>query len=370
MKIRKLAITNFRRFSNTVEIDFTDVFDQPQDLILIAGPNSSGKTTILDAIAMALESASGWNCTRDDLPVSPRYVVRSGKPRATVSMELQFSQAELDATNELITLAGKSWEHPTDTNLEITWEYPDPLGEFPRGRCQYSPANGRALLQGRKLALELSKTKVVPIERCREVGATFTFDQQRSSIKRRISKALQEVIRPEMPDGGSDETKAAQEILLQMAIKAGGVRRPDAGESHFEEVRRRFHQLCRPKRILDYVADDNSEDVDVPFTDGRSEFNYFGLSSGEQMILSYLLGFVDRRIARSVVLIDELELHLHPIWQQSVLYALRQIGDDNQLIVTTHSPHLRDIAPTGSVYLLGDLDANPTEPTSQEVVHA
>jgi len=41
-----------------------------------------------------------------------------------------------------------------------------------------------------------------------------------------------------------------------------------------------------------------------------------------------------------VVLIDEVELHLHPSWQQTVLPRLMDIFPNVQFIVTTHSPQV------------------------------
>lgn len=42
----------------------------------------------------------------------------------------------------------------------------------------------------------------------------------------------------------------------------------------------------------------------------------------------------------AVVLIDEIELHLHPGWQQTVLADLRRVFPRTQFIVTTHSPQV------------------------------
>ena len=39
-----------------------------------------------------------------------------------------------------------------------------------------------------------------------------------------------------------------------------------------------------------------------------------------------------------VVLIDELDLHLHPAWQKKVLNSLLTIFPKIQFIITTHSP--------------------------------
>ena len=50
--------------------------------------------------------------------------------------------------------------------------------------------------------------------------------------------------------------------------------------------------------------------------------------------------------SEAVVLIDEIELHLHPSWQQRILGDLRRTFPNAQLIVSTHSPQvLTTVAP-------------------------
>lgn len=46
------------------------------------------------------------------------------------------------------------------------------------------------------------------------------------------------------------------------------------------------------------------------------------------------------RRVRGLVLIDEVDMHLHPEWQQVVLPSLREAFPNVQLIVTTHSPQV------------------------------
>lgn len=41
-----------------------------------------------------------------------------------------------------------------------------------------------------------------------------------------------------------------------------------------------------------------------------------------------------------VVLIDEVDLHLHPAWQQRIVSSLRQAFPEVQFILTTHSPQV------------------------------
>ena len=48
----------------------------------------------------------------------------------------------------------------------------------------------------------------------------------------------------------------------------------------------------------------------------------------------------DPLMSEAIVLIDEVELHLHPSWQQRVLIDLRRTFPNAQFIVSTHSPQL------------------------------
>jgi len=75
------------------------------------------------------------------------------------------------------------------------------------------------------------------------------------------------------------------------------------------------------------------------------------LSDGEKCTLA-LLGDLARRIAianpyrenplegEGIVLIDEIELHMHPSWQRRILGVLKQLFPNIQFIITTHSPQV------------------------------
>ena len=53
-----------------------------------------------------------------------------------------------------------------------------------------------------------------------------------------------------------------------------------------------------------------------------------------------------------IVLIDEVDMHLHPSWQQTVLGSLRRAFPRLQLIVTTHSPQVLTTVPARCIRLL------------------
>lgn len=87
------------------------------------------------------------------------------------------------------------------------------------------------------------------------------------------------------------------------------------------------------------------------------------LSDGEKCTLA-LLGDLARRVAlanmnrnnplegEGVVLIDEIELHMHPSWQQKVFGVLQRMFPNIQFIITTHSPLiLSEISEDDNVFL-------------------
>jgi len=66
------------------------------------------------------------------------------------------------------------------------------------------------------------------------------------------------------------------------------------------------------------------------------------------------LGELAPQKTRGVVLIDELDMHLHPRWQHTVIDAFRQAFPVLQLILTTHSPHLTSTVPSKCLRILED----------------
>ena len=83
----------------------------------------------------------------------------------------------------------------------------------------------------------------------------------------------------------------------------------------------------------------------MSFNDGENDYSYEGLSSGEKNVLLLLIRFVAERMHQSVVLIDELELNQHPLWQRGLstwfLVWGREIRSSQPLILLTCEVRLR-----------------------------
>jgi predicted ATP-binding protein involved in virulence len=72
---------------------------------------------------------------------------------------------------------------------------------------------------------------------------------------------------------------------------------------------------------------------------------------------------VDPLTIEAVVLIDEIETHLHPAWQRRVPAALQRAFPAVQFIVTTHSPQVLSELPSDAVILLDGFKAVEHGPT-------
>jgi Predicted ATP-binding protein involved in virulence len=82
---------------------------------------------------------------------------------------------------------------------------------------------------------------------------------------------------------------------------------------------------------------------------GRQQLDILQLSQGEKSLLA-LVGDIARRLAmmnpalddplkgEGIILIDEIDLHLHPRWQRNIVRRLRETFPKCQFILTTHSP--------------------------------
>lgn len=106
----------------------------------------------------------------------------------------------------------------------------------------------------------------------------------------------------------------------------------------------------------------SSNDIMVNTPQGEIYYEY--LSSGFKSILTILFEIIKEIEFRfrekpmkaedfdGIILIDEIEEHLHPEWQEQILRVLRETFEKAQFIVTTHSPHVIQTAEPNEVIAL------------------
>ena len=317
IRITHLELTDFRGF-DTISIDFDE------SLTVFIGNNGSGKTTILEAIAGSLQYVKEQVQDKiqkveqfkdSDIRVAPdvdkfETSLIFSQPSARLNAIYQrrnrtsfnFSEINDKQPDYEIEATLKSW-YADNKSLEIIAYYP----------CQsISVENGQTVnfnvfnvenaydeaLDGRFNFSMLNKWLIWQYSLRQERGANVFFDY--------ISEAI---------------------------IGEHGILN-DQDKRHFDALRVTYQS--KPEGALLFVKD-------------NAELAEYQLSSGEKMLFA-LVADIGRRLITAnpnsknpleegsgVVLIDEIDLHLHPSWQQKVVGKLRSIFPKVQFVMTTHS---------------------------------
>lgn len=104
---------------------------------------------------------------------------------------------------------------------------------------------------------------------------------------------------------------------------------------------------------------------ELVYTEDKVEMPISKLSAGYQSLLWMIMDLAyrvcmlnpeleSRDRLRGIVLIDEIDMHLHPKWQWNVVEALRKTFENVQFIIATHSPIVISSSKNAHLVLLDD----------------
>ncbi|MGO2460557.1 MAG: AAA family ATPase [Ewingella sp.] len=99
----------------------------------------------------------------------------------------------------------------------------------------------------------------------------------------------------------------------------------------------------------------------------NKKINVLKLSQGEKSLLALVLDICRRMmvlnplsenplLTAGIILIDEVDLHLHPEWQRNILNKLKTVFPNCQFIVSTHSPQIISEVKHDQIFILGKDD--------------
>lgn len=320
MKVTRLKLVNLRAIE-VMEFKF-----QP-GCNLIVGVNGVGKTSVLDALGVCL-SAVVRDANRLRRPVDAFTAddIRIGTDALTLECGFNIGQAEYTylvhkprTTSAPLEKTGMPREQVHETPERT--EY---LGERPK------PVTGKDG-PGRPLALLFSTRRAVPSERAPAKGVAAGG----------IAAAYAEAF--------SNRELRLGEFAAWMRVQSAlSVENPASGRVlvAFEDAMRRFLPEYKNLHV------DDGERSKLLIDHGGTTLEVRQLSDGERGALAMVLDLT-RRLAQAnpnmtdpaanaeaVVMIDEIDLHLHPQWQRQIVRNLTAAFPKCQFIATTHSPQV------------------------------
>ncbi|MEZ4296525.1 MAG: AAA family ATPase [Polyangiaceae bacterium] len=355
MKIHKVTIENFRGIEKGHFSFCIPGTDEPRRLTGMIGPNMSGKTTVLDAIHLAYEIISQRRAPRVRPELNPDDPALRPDPHLPLRIGLDFSlhEGELEAIRDVHQKLGDP-PHQLASELYsvvVRWPPKDGVEGIQSVLESASPWGANFLLRGRALARVAKSKRLMTEEIFDRVGGVLYLDQHRS-----VALAVPSF--RTAPEEELREEARSRDVLPWLELQSRLDEKWDPatqGKSSWSRVKEGFSMLAAPSEIDDVKAFD--EGFDIRFRQGNRYYYTAGLSYGQSQILRLVTNMTAFRATRSVILIDEMELHLHPRWQRKLVHFMRKGGGgDNQFIVTTHSESVASYLHPDEVMKLGELD--------------
>lgn len=382
-----LKLINFRRFGK-LDIHFE------KDLTVIVGVNGAGKTTIIDAITKTFSF------------LNARIIrfKRAGKPLTQSDVKVRcYSTAEAISVLHLgentrydgsLVRAADGIDSTKDSELDSYHNFSS-LYRVTNDYCRKNGLNEINLPLFASYTVERTDNKSstsYSVGKVPKISLETRFDALDSSatdgstnldlfLEWYIALTISMVEEPKQLEGNlklQSQVKSLEDVvdnenhpLFPMLQEL----KEELAETQKGEIENFSYRKRLKQRIDDaiYAAVPDIKDLIVETTSGRAEVkakvlgeyvNIKNLSKGQQVTFS-LVADISKRLSQlnpslenpfngqGVILIDELELHLHPSWQQLIISTLLKTFKNIQFVVTTHSPQILSTIHSSKMRLLG-----------------
>ncbi|MEE0452007.1 AAA family ATPase [Peptacetobacter sp.] len=295
MKVKKVEFNNHKVLGD-LEIDFCGSDDSTLDKIVLIGENGTGKTTILKEIydLMDIESNSkSENKIFLELEENEKYL---------------FKNYLLENNNNIIMEDDILYDCADIKCLDIKKEafnFEDIDRDKYKSKVIYLPAE-------------------VNFNSLKRVDRTFRY-------KYKFRNEINENLISDLPSA------IANRIYVEMIMNEDLPAR-ESREKVCKEVNSIFESMDLDVELIGLSKDEDT--IPIFRNIGGKEFDISGLSSGEKQLFLRALSLKFLNVNNSIILIDEPEISLHPRWQRKIINVYENIGENNQLIIATHSPHI------------------------------
>ncbi len=336
MRLRKLTLENYRGFES-IELDLGPTSGGP---IVFVGVNGAGKSSILDAIALMLSwFTGGVRVGKPEGPAPSENDIRVGVGSCRLTLAAEFPGI---ATEVVWSLSSTRPGYPESSTNDVAALLPVILsvqqtigaGVPSLPLAVYYPTNRSALDIPGRIRTPYEYDVLNPYSGALE-GLASDFRGFFAWFREEEDVYNEQLARSKTPSEVSEQRPALGHV--RRAIETFF---PGSSGLRIER---------RPQRM---TLEHHGVRLDVT-----------QLSDGEKCLLA-MIGDLTRRMVlaapqgsepleqEAVVLIDELELHLHPALQRTVLPRLQQVFPKTQFIVSTHSPQVLSSVTSRSVRVL------------------
>lgn len=323
--MEQLFVSNIKinkvRHLNNIDIALTK---QERKHLIITGKNGSGKTSLLDAMAIFLNSITNSNNLMDAM----RYLELNKQTLRSLENQ-EESDIKIREVKEHISYYEKRIEESTaGVMLEMNESLEDVLPEFKRGNFVVAYYRTDRVF---KVQVPKHVEKVV-LKKDYTIKETPREDFIKYLLDLKMTQAL----------AASNERKEkAEKIKLwfekfQNLLKE--IFEDDSVVLNFDEDTFKFHILMN----------------------GREAFEFNTLSSGYAAVLDIVVDLMIRMEKQTekvfdfsvpgIVLIDEIETHLHLTLQKKIMGLLTTFFPNIQFIISTHSPFIINSSENAVIY--------------------
>jgi predicted ATP-binding protein involved in virulence len=348
------------------------------DLTVLVGNNGAGKTAILDGIGYALSriltrlpGIEGKSLRREDIRIE-----RQGVQAPFVRVEAQSTE-------------GIQWTRTLkrDPTRQTAADVPDAIGD--KALFEFLDPTIHAIAEGQNATLPVFAYYGVS-------RAVLNIPERRRAFRKEFRRfdALENALEPTTRFKDlfewyyaqeHDEMERMMQALSTPEFQAwlqsanGGSPPPPPAEAP---------KLPGPLPVLQAVRDAISQVVSgftqphiktnplrmvltQRFEDGgERELSLQMLSDGYRTMLALVMDFARRMAqanphlarpleAEAILLVDEIDLHLHPLWQQTVIPSFRRAFPQTQLILTTHSPQVLTTVEADKIFIVEPTGIRP-----------
>lgn len=291
MKIKKIHFEDHFLFG-TKDIDVTDSDGNALDTIVLAGINGSGKTTILTEVKKMLHQCNELE---------------------QIYCECEWKQPEKERLQE----NEKKLKSGRDHFANYYNKYIPPEGEEFRPKIIYLPTE-----------INFNKFEIT--------NQPYFYNYKKLNI-------IDENITKHIPDYFAT-------LIDKQIYKNENLPAKKSIQMACDEINSVFSEIDLEVEIIGLKKDGSRMPI---FQNSLGKtFEIDGLSSGEKQLFFRIMALKMIEANNSIILIDEPEISLHPSWQQKILKLYENVGENNQIFVATHSPHVISSAKKESLRLL------------------